>query len=167
MTKVGILSDTHGYIDDRILHYFNDCDQIWHAGDVGTVDVIERLEATGKKIVGVYGNIDNQKIRTIFPEEQFFTVENKKVLLMHIAGYPGRYNKRAFHLIKRLQPDILVCGHSHILKIQYAKDLQLLHINPGAAGIKGFHKMRTIVRFVIDGNNIKNMEVIELGKRGS
>ncbi|HCQ28869.1 MAG TPA: YfcE family phosphodiesterase [Flavobacteriales bacterium] len=165
MTKIGVISDTHGYIDDRILHHFKDCDQIWHAGDVGSVDVIETLENTGKVIKGVYGNIDNQKVRAIFPEYNFFTVENKKVLMLHIAGYPGRYNKHAYHLIKKYQPDIFVCGHSHILKIQYAKDLHLLHINPGAAGIKGFHKIRTIVRFAIDGNKIENMEVIELGAR--
>jgi hypothetical protein len=165
MTKIGILSDTHGYIDDRILHYFENCDQIWHAGDVGDFQVIETLENTGKKIMGVYGNIDNQKIRTVFPEVQVFTVEQQKVLMLHIAGYPGRYNKQAYHLIKKYQPNIVVCGHSHILKIQFSKELNLLHINPGAAGIKGFHKIRTIVRFDINGQKLQNMEVIELGKR--
>ncbi len=165
MTKIGIISDTHGYIDDRILHYFEPCDQIWHAGDVGNMHVIETLEQTGKKIVGVYGNIDNQKIRAVFPEEQFFTIAGKKILIRHIAGSPGRYNKRTYHLIKKLQPDIVVCGHSHILKIQFSKELNVLHINPGAAGIKGFHKIRTIVRFTITPQTITNMEVIELGAR--
>ncbi len=165
MTKIGIISDTHGYIDDRILHHFSSCDQIWHAGDVGNFQVIETLENTGKKIIGVYGNIDNQKIRTVFPEVQLFNVEQKKVLMLHIAGYPERYNKHAYHLIKKHQPDIVVCGHSHILKIQFSKELNLLHINPGAAGIKGFHKIRTIVRFEINEHRLQNMEVIELGKR--
>jgi hypothetical protein len=164
MKKIGILSDTHGYLDPKIFEYFKDVDEIWHAGDVGSIDVIEQLEKF-KPLKGVYGNIDDAKIRLILPEHLCFMCEELKVLITHIGGKPYKYRKDSIDEIKKCQPDIFVCGHSHICLVQYDKNINTLWLNPGACGIKGFHKVRTLLRFDIDGKSIKNMEVIEIGKR--
>ncbi len=161
MTRIGLLSDTHSHIDDKILGYLKDCDQIWHAGDVGNIKVIDELEQIAE-VKGVFGNIDDNKMRRVFPENNIFKVEDTKVLIRHIAGYPGRYNGRTKKLIHENRPDIVVVGHSHILKVIYDKDLNHLHINPGAAGKSGFHRVRTLIRFAIDGDKIKDLEVIEM-----
>ncbi len=165
--KIGILSDTHGWLDKRILHYFKDCDEIWHAGDVGSMEVIEELAAF-KPLIGVHGNIDNQEIRTVFPEFKMIKREGINILITHIAGTPKYYNKAVSSKLKEVIPNMLVCGHSHILKVMPDRQkYNMLYVNPGAAGKLGLHKMRTIIRFEINQGKIENMEVIELGKRSS
>lgn len=166
MTKIGLLSDSHGHIPASVKDYLADCDEIWHAGDVGTIEVIEELQSWGKTLKGVYGNIDGQKIRSIFPEYLNFDVEGTKVLMIHIGGYPGRYSPRSQQLIKDLQPDVFVCGHSHILRVEKDPKKGMVCINPGAVGKHGFHKVSTCLRFHIENGSIKGMEVIELGTRG-
>lgn len=163
MKRIGLLSDTHGYWDDRYEKYFKDCDEIWHAGDVGSYEVLERLEAI-KPVRGVYGNIDGQDIRMRLSERYRFKCEEVEVLMKHIGGYPGRYDPSIRGSLFARPPKLFISGHSHILKVQYDKTLGCLHINPGAAGISGFHKVRTLVRFTIDGSEIKDLEVIELGE---
>lgn len=165
MKKIGLLSDTHSYFDEKIYQYFSEVDEIWHAGDIGSMQVVETLEAF-KPLKAVYGNIDNATIRAAFPLNNVFMCEEVKVWITHIGGYPGRYNKRVKSEMPEIQPDLFITGHSHILKIMPDRKNDLLHINPGAAGISGFHKIKTMVRFVIDGKKIEAMEVIELGKRG-
>ncbi|MGB3074989.1 MAG: metallophosphoesterase family protein [Chitinophagales bacterium] len=166
MKYIGILSDTHGILDPAVFEYFNECDEIWHAGDFGH-GVAATLTAF-KTLKGVYGNIDGESIRQLFPEELLFSCENIKVFITHIGGYPGHYEERALHIIKSNKPDLFITGHSHILKIvRDPKQNNLLHINPGAAGRSGFHQMRTIVRMKIDGSRMFAVEVIELGKRSS
>lgn len=165
MTKIGLLSDTHGYIDDRIIRYLSECDEIWHAGDVGSEAIIDTLAAL-KPLRAVYGNIDNARMRRILPEVLQFEVENSKILITHIAGYPGHYNRAAMEAIRAYRPDVVVCGHSHILKVMYDKALHHMHLNPGAAGVHGFHLVRTLLRFCVDKGKILNAEVVELGKRG-
>lgn len=166
MKKIGLLSDTHSYFDEKIYDYFREVDEIWHAGDIGSMDVVEKLEAF-KPLRAVYGNIDDATIRTAFPLNNIFMCEEMKVWITHIGGYPGRYNSRIREEMTLHKPDIFITGHSHILKIMPDRKNDLLHINPGAAGISGFHKIKTMVRFAIDGKNIEAMEVIELGKRGN
>ena len=165
MKRIGLMSDTHSHLDEKVFEYFKDVDEIWHAGDIGSMEVVEKLEAF-KPFRAVYGNIDNAKIRASFPLDDRFTCEEIKVWITHIGGYPGRYSKRVKEMMPLDTPDLFITGHSHILKIMPDKKYDLLHINPGACGISGFHKMKTIVRFTIDGKKIKDMEVIELGKRG-
>lgn len=165
MVKITLLSDTHGYLDDRILHYCAEADEIWHAGDIGTEDVIDQLEAI-TTFRGVYGNIDGQKIRVRCPLHQRFMCEDVDVWITHIGGYPGRYDRKVREEIYRNPPKLFICGHSHILKVMPDKKLGLLHMNPGAAGINGFHKIRTLLQFEISGDNIENLRVVELGKRG-
>lgn len=165
MKRIGLLSDTHSYLDPSLFDYFENCDEIWHAGDIGTLDLLEELEAF-KPIRAVYGNIDNAKIRAACPLNQFFIIEGLKVFMTHIGGYPGRYTARVKKLLIEHPPNLYICGHSHILKIVPDKKKNLLHINPGAAGEHGFHKMKTAVRFGIEKGVIKDMEVIELGRRG-
>ena len=163
--KIGILSDTHGWLDERILHFFKDCDEIWHAGDVGSLDIIDKLSAF-KPTIGVYGNIDSHEIKTIFPEFQMIKREGVNIIITHIAGTPPRYNKVVSDKLKEVIPNILVCGHSHILKVMADKNkYNMLYVNPGAAGKHGFHKMRTIIRLELNQGKIENMEVIELGER--
>ncbi len=164
MIRIGLISDTHSYLDPKIEKYFKTCDEIWHIGDVGNIDVLKKL-AKIKPLRGVYGNIDGQDIRKIFPKHLKFKCEEVKVWLTHIGGYPNRYSKEVKDKIKISTPDLFISGHSHILKVIYDKKLNLLHINPGSAGKSGFHKVKTVVRFTIDGKNIKNLEVIELGNR--
>jgi putative phosphoesterase len=161
MRKIGLLSDTHGYADPKLYDFFKECDEIWHAGDIGSTEVAEKLERW-KKLKAVYGNIDDLTLRNKYPEHQRFQCEETDVWITHIGGYPGRYDKLIKNEIKRNPPDLFICGHSHILKVQYDKELDLLHINPGAAGKSGFHKYRTAVRFDIDKEEIKNLEVFEI-----
>lgn len=164
MLKIGLLSDTHGYLDERIKHHLKDCDEIWHAGDWGHINVSDDL-AKIAKLRGVYGNIDGQTIRLSYPENLFFTCEGMKIFITHIGGQPGKYpqNVRAELLIHK--PDIYICGHSHILKVERDPKLNLLYLNPGAAGKHGFHKIRTMLLFEINQSKIENLRVVELGPR--
>ena len=164
MIRIGLISDTHGYLDPKVEKYFKEVDEIWHLGDVGNLAVIKALTKI-KPLRGVYGNIDGQDIRKVFPKELKFTCEGVKVWLVHIGGYPNRYAKDIKKRIEFNAPDLFITGHSHILKVMYDKKLNLLHINPGAAGKSGFHKVKTLVRFTIDKKNIKDLEVIELGPK--
>lgn len=161
MKKIGLLSDTHGYWDDKFAAYFSECDEIWHAGDIGSEEVLNKLERL-KPLRAVYGNIDGHLIRSVCPKTLRFKMEEVEVLLTHIGGYPGRYSPEIKQELYSNPPKLFVCGHSHILKVVYDKSLKMLCMNPGAAGKYGFHAVRTILRFVIDGNNIKELEVIEL-----
>lgn len=164
MTKIGLLSDTHGYWDERYEKYFADCDEIWHAGDIGTTDVADRFIGMGKTFRAVFGNIDGGDLRLMFTEKLRFRVEEVDVLMKHIGGYPGHYDTSIRGSLFIRPPQLFISGHSHILKVQYDKTLQCLHVNPGAAGVSGFHKVRTLVRFVIDGKDIRDMEIIELAE---
>ena len=164
MIKIGLLSDTHGELDERIFHHFKKVDEIWHAGDIGDINVIDSLSKF-KPCKSVYGNIDNSEIRKETKEYLFFERNGLKILIIHIGGKPGRYSKRAYELIKKYKPDVFVCGHSHILFVQNDKVNRMTCLNPGACGYKGFHKVRTILRFDVDSGSLKNLEVIELGKR--
>jgi putative phosphoesterase len=164
MTRIGLLSDTHSFLHPKIFQHFSACDEIWHAGDIGNPDTIYELRKF-KPVRAVYGNIDGYPIRSLYPERDLFFCEDVKVLLTHIGGYPGRYEKSVRQVIRDEQPDLFICGHSHILKVIYDKEHRLLHINPGAAGKSGMHKVITFVRFVIDGKNIKDLEVIELERK--
>ena len=161
MTKILLLSDTHSYIDDRILEYASQADEVWHAGDIGSLGVTDTL-ATAKPVRAVYGNIDDAKARQEYPENLRFMCEGVDVWITHIGGYPGRYDRRVREEIYRNPPKLFICGHSHILKVMPDKKLGLLHMNPGAAGKHGFHKVRTMLRFEIDGEKIQNLEVIEM-----
>tara|TARA_B110000263_G_scaffold235013_1_gene233130 strand:+ start:1004 stop:1495 length:492 start_codon:yes stop_codon:yes gene_type:complete len=159
--KIGLLSDTHSIIDKRILKFFENCDEIWHAGDIGTIKTLESLEKF-KKIRAVYGNIDNHQIRKEVNEFLLLKYEKLVILIIHIAGKPPKYNKITYNLIKKHKPNILICGHSHILKIHRDKENDILIINPGASGNLGFHKFKTAIRFNIINSNIKNLEIIEV-----
>lgn len=164
MTKIGLISDTHGYLDDSIFAHFEHCNEIWHAGDFGGNAVADKLKAF-KPLRGVYGNIDAQDISSSYPEKLHFTVEQVHVFMQHIGGYPGRYAPGVKKEIMQAGSALFISGHSHILKIIYDDQLNCLHINPGAAGRQGWQKVRTIVRLAIDGNTMKDCEVIELGKK--
>ena len=162
--KIGLLSDTHSYLDERILHHLSTCDEIWHAGDFGSLEVSDTL-ANLKPLRGVYGNIDDQSIRQIHPKVNRFTIEGLDILMTHIGGYPGKYHPDIRNEIKQNPPGLFITGHSHILKVMPDKTLNLLHLNPGAAGIHGFHKVRTMMLFEINAGKIANLRVVELGKR--
>ncbi len=164
MTRILLLSDTHGHMDEAILKYAAQADEIWHAGDIGALVVTDRLRAL-KPLRGVYGNIDNACIQREFPLHNRFFCEEVDVWITHIGGYPNRYDLKVRAAIQQSPPQLFICGHSHILKVMRDKDLDLLHMNPGACGKHGFHKVRTMLRFVIDGKTISDLEVIELGKR--
>ena len=164
MKKILLLSDTHGHLDDKIVKYVNEADEVWHAGDIGKKEIINYLTKI-KPLKAVFGNIDDKEIRLITKEFLYFNYEKIKFLITHIAGYPGKYNKNVNRLISIYKPNILVCGHSHILKVMYDKKNKHLHLNPGAAGISGFHNIRTMLRFQLDFDKIKELEIIELGKR--
>lgn len=167
MKRIGLISDTHGWLDDQVFRYFDSCQEIWHAGDFGSLELAETLERrSGCPLRGVYGNIDGGDIRNRFPEELVFDCEGVRVLMKHIGGYPGRYAPGVKARIQAEQARIFISGHSHILKIQFDPALNCLHLNPGAAGKQGWHKTRTIIRFTIDGADIRDCEVVELGKRG-
>ena len=160
MKKIGLLSDTHGWLNPKVFDFFKDCDEIWHVGDIGSTDVADALMAF-KPLRGVYGNNDDHKVRLMFNWLNIFTIENVKVMMTHIGGYPGHYEPGIKELIIKEKPNIFISGHSHILKVMNDKELNLLHINPGAAGNSGFHKVITMLRFQIDGSEIKNMELYE------
>jgi len=161
MTRIGLLSDTHGWWDDRYLQYFEPCDEIWHAGDIGSLEVAQRL-ADFRPLRAVYGNIDGQELRRLYPQTLRFTVDGAEVVMKHIGGYPGRYDPSIAGNLLARPPRLFISGHSHILKVKYDKTLGLLHINPGAAGRQGFHTVRTLVRFCIDQGQFSDLEVIEL-----
>ncbi|HMQ49712.1 MAG TPA: metallophosphoesterase family protein [Saprospiraceae bacterium] len=163
--RIGLLSDTHGDLDESVFNYFSECDEIWHAGDIGTQEVADRLLAF-RPFKAVYGNIDDHLLRRQFPEDWHFVCEGVRVWMTHIGGYPGRYSKRVKDQLLLNAPDLFICGHSHILKVMPDPKYHLLHINPGAAGNHGFHKIKTIVRFTLLEGQVSNLEVIELGLRG-
>lgn len=164
MTKILLLSDTHSFIDEQILKYVKLADEVWHAGDIGDLKVTDTIKKL-KPLRAVYGNIDDATARLEFPLHNRFLCEQVDVWITHIGGYPGKYNVNIREEINKNPPKIFIAGHSHILKVQYDKKLQSLHLNPGAAGKHGFHKVRTMLRFEIDESNIKNMEIIELEQR--
>lgn len=163
--KILLLSDTHSYIDERILNYADWADEVWHAGDIGDLSVTDMLKKR-KPLRAVYGNIDDAKARMEFPLDNVFECEGMNVWMTHIGGYPGKYPARIKQGLLEHRPNIFICGHSHILKVQFDKQFNCLAMNPGAAGIYGFHQIRTMLRFEINSGKIQNMEVIELGKRG-
>ena len=164
MTRIGLISDTHGFLDEAVFDHFKNCDEIWHAGDFGDANIAMRLKEW-KELKGVYGNIDGQDIRTQFPEQLVFYCEEVKVMMRHIGGAPPRYNPETKKELQLHQPLLFIAGHSHILKVIYDDKINCLHMNPGAAGKQGWHKVRTLIRFVIDGKEMKDCEVIELGPR--
>ena len=165
--KIGLLSDTHSYLDPKVLTYFKDCDEIWHAGDIGDRAVVDELEKI-KPLRAVFGNIDDQDMQVRYPEDLWFDCEGLTVWMTHIGGAPPNYNPRIKKIFKERTPDIFICGHSHILRVKKDPNYNnLLYLNPGAAGNHGFHHIKTIMRFELIGKEIKNMELIELGKRGA
>ncbi|MBS4065423.1 MAG: metallophosphoesterase family protein [Chitinophagaceae bacterium] len=164
MTRIGLLSDTHGYLDETVFDHFNNCDEIWHAGDFGDENIAKRLKER-RELKGVYGNIDGQDIRSVYPEQLVFYCEEVKVMIRHIGGYPPKYNPETKKELLIHKPQLFIAGHSHILKVMYDDKLNCLHMNPGAAGKQGWHQVRTILRFTVDGKEMKDLEVIELGKR--
>ncbi len=161
MLKIGLLSDTHGSLPMAVSGFFRDCSEIWHAGDVGNIGVLDRL-ASLTKVRAVYGNVDGSEVRSEHPEILCFRVEDLEVVMMHIGGYPGNYSRKALEQIRSVKPGLFVSGHSHILKVIYDKKHQLLHLNPGAAGKEGWHKKITLLRFDIEGKEIRNLEINEL-----
>ena len=163
MTRIGLISDTHGFLDEAVFKHFENCNEIWHAGDFGD-DVAEKLKDY-KPLKGVFGNIDDQQIRNEFPEQLLFMCEEVKVMMRHIGGSPPRYNPATKKELALHKPQLFISGHSHILKVIYDEKINCLHMNPGAAGRQGWHKVRTVICFVIDGKEMKDCEVIELGKR--
>lgn len=162
--RIGLLSDTHGHLNDGIFKHFAECDEIWHAGDIGTIELADQLSRF-KPFYAVYGNIDGGKLRQQFPEDLWLERNGMSIFITHIGGYPPKYNPRTKSIFREKIPDLFICGHSHILKVIRDKERDLLHINPGAAGIQGFHRVKTLVRFSILDRRITDLEVIELGKR--
>jgi putative phosphoesterase len=161
MVRIGLISDTHGFLDDSVFKHFKDCDEIWHAGDFGTIELGDKL-AEFKPLRGVYGNIDGKELRQTFPGNLRFSIEGLDVWITHIGGYPDRYSMPVKKEIYSNPPDLFICGHSHILKVIFDKKINCLHLNPGAAGKQGWHKVRTLMRFAIDEGKVKDLEVIEL-----
>ena len=165
MKKIGILSDTHGMLDERVFEHFALCDEVWHAGDIGSLEVLNKLQAF-KPLRAVWGNIDGHDIRILLPQHNRFMCENVKVWLTHIGGYPGKYDPSVRSLLYTDPPMLFICGHSHILRVMYDKKLRFLYMNPGAAGKFGIHRVRTLLRFVLDAGDIRDLEVVELGENG-
>ena len=163
--KIGLIPDTHWHLDEAVFKHFKTVDEIWHAGDVGNIEILNKLE-NFKPVRGVFGNIDGHEIRAILPETNTFETEGLKVTMIHIGGYPGRYAPNVRALLPKEKPGLFICGHSHILKAIPDKTLNLLHLNPGAAGKEGFHRVKTLMRFEINNGKIENLEAIELGLRG-
>lgn len=161
MKKIVLLSDTHSYIDEAILQHVQWADEVWHAGDIGAFRVTDAITKY-KPLKAVYGNIDDHKMRATYPETLLFYCEEVKVFMIHIGGYPDKYKAVVKTILQQEQPQLYICGHSHILKVQYDKKLEVLHMNPGAVGISGFHTVRTLLRFEIEGKDIKNLVVVEL-----
>lgn len=165
MTRIGLMSDTHSFLDDKVYKYFEQCDEVWHAGDIGSIELADKMEAF-KQFRAVYGNIDNAKLRQRYPLDLRFECDGLDVWMTHIGGYPKRYSKRVREQMPLNPPQLFISGHSHILKVMPDNQFGLLHINPGACGNHGFHQMKTLVRFSIDAGEIMDLEVVELGKRG-
>jgi hypothetical protein len=165
MKKIGLISDTHGYLDDAVLKHFKSCDEIWHAGDFGSIEIAQQLQKMQVPIRGVYGNIDGQDVRSVYPEQLVWLCEDVKVLMTHIGGYPPKYNTKVKAELLSHRPQLFISGHSHILKVMFDDKLKCLHMNPGAAGKQGWHALRTLITFSIDGRDMKDCNVIELGKR--
>ncbi|WP_158962736.1 metallophosphoesterase family protein [Myroides fluvii] len=163
MKKILLLSDTHSCMDESILKYVKQADEVWHAGDIGNIQVTDEIKKHAP-LRAVYGNIDDKEARLEFPEEQLFTCEGMKVYMIHIGGYPGKYKTQVREQLLKEKPGLYICGHSHILKVQYDSLYQVLHLNPGAAGISGMHQVRTMLRFVLDQGTIKDLEIIEWPK---
>lgn len=161
MKTIGLISDTHSYLHPSVTNFLTQCNEIWHAGDIGDIETAKSL-ASIKPFKAVYGNIDGQDIRSFYPLYQDFMCEGVRVLIIHIGGYPGRYSKEARQLISELRPKLFICGHSHILKVIPDKKYDLLHLNPGAAGKSGFHKVITAMKFIIDGTDIRDLEILEI-----
>uniref|UniRef100_UPI004048FAEA metallophosphoesterase family protein n=1 Tax=Flavobacterium sp. TaxID=239 RepID=UPI004048FAEA len=166
MKKILLLSDTHSFIDEKILKHVHWADEVWHAGDIGDLTVTDTIKKL-KPLKAVFGNIDSNEARLEFPLHQRFTCEGMSVWITHIGGYPGKYNPSLRSELQQNPPQIFICGHSHILKVQFDKKLNLLHLNPGAAGIHGFHQVRTMLRFKIENGALKEMEIIEMGARSN
>jgi hypothetical protein len=166
LKKIGIISDTHSFLDQQVFQYFKDVDEIWHAGDIGNLELTNEIEKH-KKLRAVFGNIDSHEVRAVFPKHEIIQIEGCVILMIHIAGAFGKYNDETKKLILEHKPNILVCGHSHIVKIAFDQKYNLLYINSGAAGKHGFHKMRTILRFELNDGKPQNMELIELGSRAA
>ncbi len=164
MARIGLLSDTHGWLDPRLAEHFAQCDEIWHAGDIGSEEVVRTLR-TWKPLRAVFGNIDDAPMRLEFPEHQRFTLEGVRVWMTHIGGRPPRYDQRIAGEIRSAPPDLFICGHSHICMVKWDEALRCLYMNPGAAGKHGFHPIRTALRFALEKGKVKDLEVIELGKR--
>ena len=163
--RIGLIADTHGFLDESLFEYFSECDEVWHAGDFGGAEVLERLRQF-KPTRGVYGNIDGQDIRSQLAEDLHWTCEGLRVYMTHIGGYPGRYDPRAKKILLSAQPGLFICGHSHILKVMRDSKLNLLHMNPGACGRSGWHAIRTGLRFTVTKGKVVDLEAIQLGKRG-
>lgn len=161
MTRIGLISDTHSYLDDAVFKHFENCDEIWHAGDFGTIELADKLAAF-KPLKGVYGNIDDKDVRIVYPEHLRFKCEEVDVWMTHIGGYPGRYSQNIKGEIYSNPPKLFITGHSHILKVMFDKKINCLHMNPGAAGKQGWHKVRTLLRFNIDGAKIQDLQIVEL-----
>lgn len=164
MKKILIISDTHSHLDEKLFKYIEQSDEVWHAGDIGNIDVCDKI-AKLKPLKAVWGNIDDNECRITFKEDLIFNCEEVKVFITHIGGYPEKYSPHAREIILKEKPNLFICGHSHILKVMYDKKNELLHINPGAAGVHGFHNIKTAIRLEIEGKEMKNLEVIELGPR--
>jgi len=164
MKKIGLISDSHGYMDEKVVQHLADVDEIWHAGDIGDTSILALLPQ-GKKLRAVYGNIDGQDVRAQHPEEEIFELEGVKVYMIHIGGKPPRYAKGIKKRIDEIKPKLFICGHSHICKVEFDKNTQCLYMNPGAIGVQGFHQMRTMLKFDLAVGEIKNLRVVELGKR--
>ena len=164
MTRIGILSDTHGFIEPRLFDFFASCDKLFHAGDIGGMETADALSEF-KPMVFVYGNIDGAGVRAAYPEIQRVSCEDVDILMTHIGGYPGRYDSKIYPILKNHPPKLFIAGHSHILKVMYDTTLQFLHINPGAMGNSGIHRVKTAVRLVVDGNNMKDLEILEIPRR--
>jgi len=163
MTRIGILSDTHGFMEPRLFDFFASCDMLFHAGDIGSMEVADQLQAF-KPFMAVYGNIDASDIRAVYPEIQRTKCEDVDILMTHAGGYPGRYERKIYPILKNCPPKLFITGHSHILKVMYDKTFQFLHINPGAMGNSGIHSVKTAIRLVVDGSNMKDMEILEVAR---
>ncbi len=166
MKLIGLISDTHSYLGSDVIKHLADCDEIWHAGDIGDFATADAIEDLGRPVRMVWGNIDEGGLRTTYRKDEIFIIEGLKVYMTHIGGYPGRYYKGPAATIREEQPGLFICGHSHILKVMPDRKHGLLHMNPGACGIKGFHKFRTMLKFEVAEGKVRNLRAIELGKRG-
>ena len=166
MTRIGLISDTHSYLGQDVIDQISDCDEIWHAGDIGNLETAEAIENIGPKVRMVWGNIDGRELRITYPRDLIWTTSGLKVFMTHIGGYPGRYYKKPLQIIQDEQPGLFICGHSHICKVMPDRKHNLIHMNPGACGIRGFHKFRTLIKFEVSEGIMTDIQVVELGLRG-